>query len=173
MYKYSDCISTCLLLSGPSVAPADAEPGWSMQEMKVHRIMIQFGIWGVQSSQGSAAAPREDFALMGRVLPWMLWGRSAAASPPVPCSRLCCAAAPQLSQQTHPRLGRSDSPGDDFISKSLFFLRFWVQLASGFLSARWAAVLEVSWAAQELWVFLLILLPVVVFFFFIPIKGNQ
>lgn len=65
MYKYSDCISTCLLWSGPSVAPALVEPGRCVQEMKVHGIRIKFGISGAQSSQGSAAALREVFCVHG------------------------------------------------------------------------------------------------------------
>lgn len=171
MYKYSDCISTCLLLSGPSAAPADAEPGWSVQEMKVHRMMIKFGIWGVQSSQGSAAALREAFCVDGPCLAADALGLfSCITSCAQPQAVLCCCSSALPGSHIHAWAGLT-AQGMILFPNLCFSYVFWVQLASGFLSARWAAVLEASWAAQELWVSLLILLPVS--FFFLPIKGNQ
>lgn len=166
VYKYSDCICTCSLLSDPSVAPADAEPGWSVQEMKVHRTMIKSGISGVHSSQGSAASLREVFCAHGPCLTVDALGLFCSC---ITSSRLCPAAAANSPRHTHPRLGKPDTPGDEFVSKSWFFLSFWVQFAGSFLSMGVKSKLGWLGCQRALSFFL----DPSLFFFFLPFQSKE
>lgn len=101
----------------------------NVQEMKVHRIMIKLGISALQSSQGSAAGLGEVFCVYGPCLAVDALGLLCSC---IPSSLPCCS-----PRHTHPRLGRSDSPGDDFcLQISGFFYVFGFRLpAVSFLLA--------------------------------------